>query len=125
MKNILKTTIILALIFVSVSCNYETYYRSMTDLKEVRAKTEMKPFEHINDPIVITMPVYETMALFGNPGMGTYQKRAGDMFVVYDWEKNEIHDWLFFEGEHGWSNFRAVEMGTPVKYYDSRETIGF
>ena len=124
MKNILKTTAILALIFVSVSCNYETYYRSITDLKEVRAKTEMKPFEHINDPIVITMPVYETMALFGNPGMGTYQKRAGDMFVVYDWENNEIHDWLFFEGEHGWSNFRAVEMGTPVKYFDSGETIG-
>ena len=46
------------------------------------------------------------------------------MFVVYDWENNEIHDWCFFESNHGWSNFRAVEMGIPVKYYDAGETIG-
>ena len=116
--------LIVGFLFLSFSCNYETYYKSITDLKEVRAKTSMESFENINDPIVITMPVYETMALFGNESMGTYKKRAGDIFVVYDWEKDRIHDWLFFEGNHGWSNFRAVEMGTPVKYYDSGDKIG-
>ena len=113
-----------ALSLLCFSCNYETYYKSITDLKEVRAKTSMESFEKINDPIVITMPVYETMALFGNENMGTYPKRVGDMFVVYDWENNKIHDWCFFKGKHGWSNFRAMEMGNPVKYYDSGETIG-
>lgn len=116
--------LIVGFLFLSFSCNYETYYKSITDLKEVRAKTSMESFENINDPIVITMPVYETMALFGNENMGTYPKRVGDMFVVYDWENNKIHDWCFFKGKHGWSNFRAVEMGNPVKYYDSGETIG-
>lgn len=124
MKKLMIKIFLTLSIFLSFGCNYEVYYKSVTDLSKVRAKTNMKPFEQINDPIVITMPVYEKMALFGNESMGTYQKRAGDMFVVYDWENNEIHDWCFFEGNHGWSNFRAVEMGTPVKYYDAGETIG-
>ena len=124
MKKITKVLFLTLSIFLNFGCNYEVYYKSVTDLSKVRAKTSMKPFEQINDPIVITMPVYEKMALFGNENMGTYNKRAGDMFVVYDWENNRIHDWCFFEGEHGWSNFRAVEMGTPVKYYDAGETIG-
>ena len=124
MKKLMIKIILTLCIFLNFGCNYEVYYKSVTDLSKVRAKTNMKPFEQINDPIVITMPVYEKMALFGNESMGTYQKRAGDMFVVYDWENNEIHDWCFFEGNHGWSNFRAVEMGTPVKYYDAGETIG-
>lgn len=124
MKKITKVLFLTLSIFLNFGCNYEVYYKSVTDLSKVRAKTSMKPFEQINDPIVITMPVYEKMALFGNENMGTYNKRAGDMFVVYDWENNRIHDWCFFEGEHGWSNFRAVEMGMPVKYYDAGETIG-
>lgn len=124
MKKLIIKIFLTLSIFLSFGCNYEVYYKSVTDLSKVRAKTSMKPFEQINDPIVITMPVYEKMALFGNESMGTYQKRAGDMFVVYDWENNEIHDWCFFEGNHGWSNFRAVEMGTPVKYYDAGEKIG-
>lgn len=113
------------ILILFASCNfYETCYESVTDLKEVRAKTSMEPFDDLNEPIVITMPVYEKMALFGNESMGYYSKRAGDIFVVYDWENNKIHDWLFFEGNHGWSNFRAAEMGTPVKYYDSGDKIG-
>lgn len=124
MKKLIIKIFLTLSIFLNFGCNYEVYYRSVTDLSKVRAKTNMKPFEQINDPIVITMPVYEKMALFGNESMGSYDKRAGDMFVVYDWENNEIHDWCFFEGNHGWSNFRAVEMGTPVKYYDAGEKIG-
>ena len=88
-------------------------------MSKVRAKTNMKPFEQINDPIVITMPVYEKMALFGNESMGTYQKRAGDMFVVYDWENNEIHDWCLFES-HEW---RACPISWAIVKADCKSSV--
>lgn len=118
------TFVLMLLLLILTGCNSSVYYISITDLSKVRSKTEMQSFEQLNDPIVITMPIYEKMALFGNVNMGSYNKRAGDIFVVYDWENTKIHDWCFFEGNHGWSNFRAVEMGNPVKYYDSGERIG-
>lgn len=37
------------------------------------------------------------MALFGNVNMGSYNKRAGDIFVVYDWENTKIHDCVFLK----------------------------
>lgn len=115
----LKLLAIASSVFISAGCQMDAVYKSVRDLSAVREKESMKPFSELNNPIVITMPVYDKRALFGNESMGVIYAQEGDIFVVYDWENNRIHDWAFFPGAHGQSNWRAVEMGTPVKYYDA------
>lgn len=115
-KNLLFTITITLVIFASCTMNA---YKSTGEMDFVKEKTEMKPFRNINDPIVITMPVYEKMYLYGRIKENYRLMRLGDIFVVYDWENDKIFDWAFFEGDHGLSNFRAAEIGNPTKYYDA------
>ncbi len=98
------------------------YYGDGNANAHVRAKKSMESFSHLNEPIVITMPVWNYEWLFGNRNTSPRVVREGDIFVVYDWETEKVHDWAFFGGDHGLSNWRAVEMGNPVKYYDAGRT---
>ena len=104
-----------------VSC--ENQFMNIEDISFITSKTSMQSFSHLNDPIVITMPVYQKQGLWGSSG-STRKTQVGDIFVVYDWESGTVFDWAFFAGKHGLSNWRAVEMGTPTKYYDAGEASG-
>ncbi len=118
MKFTAKTSLFMCL-FLFVSC--KNMYSPIEDISHITQKKSMRPFSSLNDPIVITMPVYQKMGLMGGTA-DVRSKRQGDIFVVYDWESGTVYDWAFFEGNHGLSNWRAVEMGTPTKYYDAGET---
>ncbi|HAK68092.1 MAG TPA: hypothetical protein DCM57_00345 [Treponema sp.] len=117
MKFTAKTSLFMCL-FLFVSC--KNMYSPIEDISHITQKKSMRPFSSLNDPIVITMPVYQKMGLMGGTA-DVRSKRQGDIFVVYDWESGTVYDWAFFEGNHGLSNWRAVEMGTPTKYYDAGE----
>lgn len=112
--------IILLLILSTVLSGCSAFYYGDDNANShIKSKKSMASFSHLNDPIVITMPVWNYKWLFGNKNTYPMTILEGDIFVVYDWENETIHDWAFFEGEHGLSNWRAVEMGNPVKYYDA------
>ncbi len=118
MKKNFLCILLLSVIMFLVSC--DGLFMTESDISHIVTKTSMEPFAELNDPIVITMPVYQQSVTFGSKRM----KEAGDIFVVYDWENEVVHDWAFFAGNHGLSNWRAVEMGSPTKYYDAGESSG-
>lgn len=80
-------------------------------------KREIGDISYLNKPIVITMPVYETFALNGNINKKIKKEQVGSIFVIIDWETNEVADWIFFEGNHGFGNWRSVECGGDPDYY--------
>ncbi len=121
-RNFFVIPVAVCIIILATSC--KQMYFDTENISYITGKTHMKPFSHLNNPIVITMPVYQGKGLLGNDKLGHANKREGDIFVVYDWESDEIFDWAFFPGMHGLSNWRAVELGTPVKYYDAGEGSG-
>lgn len=107
---------------VCISC--KQMYFDTENISFITEKKSMRSFSHLNNPIVITMPVYQGKGFLGNDEWGHTYKREGDIFVVFDWERNKVFDWAFFEGMHGLSNWRAVELGSPEKYYDAGQGSG-
>ncbi|MBR5646642.1 MAG: hypothetical protein IKX23_08400 [Treponema sp.] len=92
-------------------------YKSLDDLSYITEKTAIKKFSHLTEPIVITMPVWETRYYKGKRKGKTQKFKIGDIFVVIDIEKNEVFDWVYFGGKTGLTLYRPLELGNPVKYY--------
>ncbi len=80
-------------LFLFVSC--KSMYSPIEDISHITQKKSMRPFSSLNDPIVITMPVYQKMGLMGGTA-DVRSKRQGDIFVVYDWESGTVYDWACF-----------------------------
>ena len=117
MKKYLFVISVVAVLFFMTACDTSFMYNSDGSLEQIKQKTTMQSFEQLNEPIVISMPVYEDYYLFGNKNFDSRQKRAGDMIVVIDIETNTVYDWVFFSGEHGWAIWRLVEAGSnPTRY---------
>ena len=109
---------VLILLIAFTSCNNWMYKSVDSDLIEVlKQKTTIKTFEHLNEPIVIALPVYEYSYLFGDKNNTYRAERAGDIIAVIDIETDTVYDWVFFPGNHGWSIWRLVEAGAnPTRY---------
>lgn len=130
MKKKIIILIIFASVFAFVSCpsflswyNAEDY-KSLDDLSYITEKITIKPFSQLNEPVVITMPVWETRYYKGKKKGKTRQFKIGDIFVVIDIEKNEVFDWVYFGGETSTTLYRPLELGSPVKYYASCYSTG-
>ena len=94
----------------------------------VTSKTTIKTFEHLNEPILLSMPAGEVYSTKDEEGsMVTVEKRfskpqkmkfeqAGRIFLIYDWETQSVYDWIFYEN-HGMGASLFLELGTPKKYY--------
>jgi hypothetical protein len=108
-----------------VSC--QSWYKTSVDMSKITNKTTYQPFTELNDPIVVNMPVYETLYLWGNENNKFKQNRIGDMFVIYDWESDEIYDWVFYGKESFYCLPHIIQVGSNPKYYinslDSSGTI--
>ena len=100
---------------ILVSC--KNFYIKSEDLTKIKSKTSMNPFTHLNDPIVPLFAVFDQYSLFGNSNLPSYYNSCGEIFVVYDWENEEVYDWAYCDGIAGSWYSRASEIGTPVKYY--------
>ena len=130
MKNKIKFICLLFCMTLFVSCfdifpdyadpnDYE--YRGGNE--EIYAKTTIKTFSHLKEPIVVSMPVCEKRYYAGKKkkfkGTSKYF-RNGDRFIVIDIEndKNEIFDWVYFGEEKGMSDNKVIELGeNPTRYY--------
>lgn len=121
MKKVNYLFTILTILFLT-SCEFyysDEAYKSVGEIKHITEKTTIKNFEHLEEPIVITMPVYENRYM----DKRRKQKRtikAGDIFVVIDLETDTVFDWVYFGGEHGLTYWRPIEIGrNPTRYYTS------
>lgn len=107
--------LVIFLLFTFTSCN--NFYFSSFDDSKLISKTSIKTFEHLKEPIVISLPVYDTLYLFGNEKMGSKNKRLGDIIAVIDIETDAVFDWIYYPGEHGWSNWRLTETSQNPTLY--------
>ena len=115
-KHPLIISVFVSLLFL-VSCDNSYMYKLDDSLEEIKQKTSIKTFEHLKEPIVIALPVYDNYYLFGNKNKDCRQVRAGDIIAVIDIETDTVYDWVFFPGDHGWSIWRLVEAGSnPTRY---------
>lgn len=99
------------------SCTW--MYMDSDDTAHIEAKRSIRPFSHLKEPIVVTMPVYSSRHLFGNKSWDSMQDQKGDIFVVIDLATDTVWDWIFFPGKHGWTNWRCVEAGSSPTLYCS------
>lgn len=110
-------------LFVFISC--QSWYKTSVDMSKITNKTTYQPFTELNDPIVVNMPVYETLYLWGNENNKFKQNRIGDMFVIYDWESDEVYDWVFYGNEGVFSLPNIIQVGSnPMYYINSLDSTG-
>lgn len=123
MKIKLQITFIIFLLFTFSSCN--NFYFSSFDDSKLTSKSSIKTFEHLKEPIVISLPVYDTLYLFGNEKMGSKNKRLGDIIAVIDIETDTVFDWIYYPGAHSWSNWRLTETSqNPTLYLFHSDGLG-
>ncbi len=77
----------------------------------VKDKTKMKPFDHLENPIVVAIPLYEKHNLFGVEKWDSRVWQKGNILVVFDTESESIYDWAFSDGSLGWPNYQLL----PIK----------
>ena len=119
----MKSFVIVALFLLALS-GCDNMYIENNSAKAAEGKQTIKTFDHLNQPIVIALPVYDDSYLLGNSEWGVKKIRRGDIIAVIDTEKDEVFDWIFYPGDHDWSIWRLVEMCSPVKYFMSSKGTG-
>ena len=102
------------------SCSYSPdVYEPLDNIYDegIISKTSMKPFDHLENPIVLATDHMQYYAPFKNKNLGMHPRKKGDVIFVYDTQKEEIFDWVFVEH----SGYRSCEIiskvGTSEKYY--------
>lgn len=114
-------TLIIFLSIILTSC--EMMYFSTNKTSHIEAKQTIKTFDHLKEPIVITMPVYKRKNLFGNKNLSEQLKMLGHIFVVIDIETDSVYDWIYFPCEY-YTNWRCSEIGTNPTIYCSAGAYG-
>ncbi len=113
----LKKLLPLLSLFLFISCDF--LYGTLEDISSVTNKTTYKSFSHLNNPIVISMPVHSTRYLFRNKNNNAKREKVGDIFVIIDWETNEVYDWCFYGNSNQTVWDRPVEAcQNPVRYFN-------
>ena len=119
MKKTIPFTLIFFIFFL-FSCSYSPdVYEPLDNIYDegIISKTSMKPFDHLESPIVLTMDHFKYYAPFGNKNLGMHPKKMGDIIFVYDTKNEEIFDWVFVE-HSGYSGKEIISrVGTSGKYY--------
>lgn len=119
----MKRSFLVFVIFLSLffsSCG-DAYYYNLNKYEEVKKKTTYKTFTHLNDPIVFSMSVEDIYALFGKANNKQFNKQCGEVFVIYDWEKEEVFDWVYYPTKgNAFSDGRACEH-----VYNGKKTYYF
>ena len=119
MKKTIPFTLIFFIFFL-FSCSYSPdVYEPLDNIYDegIISKTSMKPFDHLENPIVLTTDHMQYYAPFKNKNLGMHPRKKGDVIFVYDTQKEEIFDWVFVE--HSGFSYSCIiyKVGTPAKYY--------
>ena len=108
MKNFILITLFIQVLFNFTSC--DNLFFIDESVEKIKEKTTINTFEHLENPIVVTMPVYENYYFLGNENWNSRTDRCGNIFVVIDLETNSVFDWVYYTGGNGWSNWRTIEF---------------
>lgn len=96
--------VIFSLSFISCGDFWDSITSATTPLscvlnEKVEHKTEYKSFTELNNPLVLSVPVYD---------LG--YNNTGSLFVVWDYEKNEIFDWVYTPKTNNIWNYAACAV---------------
>ncbi|MBR1639156.1 MAG: hypothetical protein IJ688_07205 [Treponema sp.] len=121
-KHIFSLICALAIFLLSpffASCRLFTEGNQET-VDKLSARTSMKSFDTLKNPLVFTLPVNKKLYLFGNTkDEYPIYETTGNIFAVYDTESNSIYDWAFFEGRNSSSSWKMSDWCKEERYYTS------
>ncbi len=109
--------IVFSLLFISC----ENFYYPDNDIEKIRQKETHKIFKDLGqEPIVLTMPIYQYSYLFGNKKWNSKCKSIGDIFVIFDCTTNSVFDWCYFSQNKYITEGRTVKQDYKGKtsYYN-------
>ena len=92
MKKTIPFTLIFFIFFL-FSCSYSPdVYEPLDNIYDegIISKTSMKPFDHLENPIVLTTDHMQYYAPFKNKNLGMHPRKKGDVIFVYNTQKEEI-----------------------------------
>ena len=119
MKKTIPFTLIFFIFFL-FSCSYSPdVYEPLDNIYDegIISKTSMKPFDHLENPIVLATDHMQYYAPFKNKNLGMHPRKKGDVIFVYDTKNEEIFDWVFVE-HSGYSGKEIISrVGVSEKYY--------
>ena len=118
MKQI-KLIYLFGFLFLFSGC--ENFYFSSGEVSKISQKTTHKIFSDLKqEPIVLTMPVYDKLYLFGNKNWNSKKETAGDIFLIFDCDSNSVYDWCYFNQNKYVTDGRVVEQNYNGKttYYN-------
>ena len=119
-KEMKKVLFLFLITLQFISCDMFYFSASKADLAKVKSKTTYQSFEHLNEPIVIAMKVYDQKNLFGKEDWGNYVESHGNIFVILDWETDTVYDWVYTGEGPTFTNWRGMQVGeNPKRYYIS------
>lgn len=71
----------------------------ITDYSKLREKTTYKNFDHLNEPILLKMNIQQDFVLKGSNTNEKSSRSIGTVLAVYDWESNQLFDYVFTKEE--------------------------
>ena len=75
------------------------------DYSGILNKTTYNSFENLNNPLMLSFQKLTTFKLSGTQNQETHS--FGSVYVIYDWENETVHDFVFGELHRTWqSGFR-------------------
>lgn len=104
----MKKTLLLPLMFTVLFSSCVFYPEE--DYSKIRGKKSYKSFDSLNEPIVLN---YDFVMNFETKGKNTQKDVIynGTIYAVYDWEKNEVFDYVYAPGEYSGSIHHPFNVG--------------
>lgn len=94
---------------------------------KIRGKTSYKNFSELNDPIMLKLELTEDFTVLKNENLGSTTRDYGSLYLIYDWEKNQIFDYVYSPVYYYPENFTTIKDAagnyTFMEYYDGRHMI--
>jgi len=107
--------------FLFVSC----IYTPQADYKKVFEKETYAAFDELESPLVFEYDARCYFDCFGNQKLGTSTFFVGSVFLIYDTQKNEVKDFVFYDGKALQANhvlYEAIDNSGKSKYYSFAKT---
>lgn len=115
MKKTLLPLIFLPLVFTSC------IFIPQNDNAKNEQKTTYKSFEDLNDPLILSYNQNLDFALYGNENLAWNTVYHGSILMIYDWENEKVHDYVYAPGVTGDSYNQkivpAAKVDGTTKYY--------
>lgn len=106
----MKKTFTLLISLVLAALTSCSAFYEQEDYKAIMKKTSYKSFDSLNEPIVLNYLFNMEFSQKGeNPRTSTVHN--GMIYAIYDWEKDEIFDYVYAPGNGTRDVFNCVNPG--------------